>query len=64
MTSDIGFSNDSGPTGEQPQIFVSTLTIPIEADDAFTQDTRTGGAVSLHQCPADGVPAVSVNTAV
>jgi hypothetical protein len=59
--------NDDAPTRELTTAFVPTLTVPIEAYDTFSLDTRVGGGlIECSQstvCPT-ATPAMSTTTAV
>ncbi|KAI0277176.1 hypothetical protein BGY98DRAFT_1097634 [Russula aff. rugulosa BPL654] len=59
--------NDDVPTREMTTAFVPTLTVPIEAYDTFSLDTRVGGGlVACSQSTVDptSTPSMSTNTAV
>jgi hypothetical protein len=57
--------NNEGPARELTTAFVPTLTVPIEAYDTFSLDTRVdGGLVICGQSSIIPTPAMSANTAV
>ncbi|KAF8498181.1 hypothetical protein F5888DRAFT_227849 [Russula emetica] len=59
--------NDDAPTRELTTAFAPTLTVPIEAYDTFSLDTRVGGglaACSQSTVAPTATPSMSTNTAV
>lgn len=63
--SHVESSNDDAPPQEPTSAFVPTLTVPFEAYDTFSLDTRVdGGLTACSQYTVPPTPAMSADTAV
>ncbi|KAI0000809.1 hypothetical protein BJV74DRAFT_882644 [Russula compacta] len=56
--------NDRPLTNEQPTTFAPTLTVPIDANDTYSLDTRISGEAACSQSAAARLSAMSADNAV